>query len=241
MRKSDYYTRRRTNLVTEYGLFRRSEMVVQQLQQLSLPRQYILIDIGTADGHMLSRLLECRGLNKCMAVGTDLNFRYLSRVRAITPHVVQANGKQLPLCTDCIDVILCTAVFKHIVGLEKLVAECRRVLEPDGKIIAIDPTPLGIQLGLRLGYFSKKSIKQALNLKSTQCILLESGFKVLSAERFMLSPVPIKGWDAIEKVLKRLHLDGLFLYQVVCAECGASYCASTTCGAQPEAGEIRAA
>jgi SAM-dependent methyltransferase len=227
MGKSDYYTRRRTNLITEYSLSRRSEMVVQQLQRLSLPRQYILIDIGTADGEMLSRLLKCRGLNRCMAVGTDLSFRYLSRARAITPHVFQADGKQLPLCTDCIDVILCTAVFKHIVGLEKLVAECRRVLEPDGKIIVIDPTPLGIQLGYRLGYFTKEEIRRVLNLKSTQWILQAGGFKVLSAERFMPSPVPIRGCDTIERVLRRLHLDGLFLYQVVCAECSASACAST--------------
>jgi SAM-dependent methyltransferase len=227
MGKSDYYTRRRTNLITEYSLSRRSEMVVQQLQRLGLPRQSILIDIGTADGQMLSRLLECRGLSGCMAVGTDLNFRYLSRAKAITPHVFQANGKRLPLCTDCTNVILCTSVFKHIIGLEELVAECHRVLEPAGKMIAIDPTPLGVQLGYRLGYFSKKEIKQALDLKSTQCILVACGFKVLNAKRFMLSPVPIKGCDAIEMVLKRLHMDRLFLYQAVCAECGASACAST--------------
>ena len=218
----DYLSRRQTDPITEYGLFRRTEMVIQQLRRLSLPHPYILFDVGTADGQMLSRVLERRGLNQCVAVGTDVSFRYLRVAKATIPRVFQADGRRLPLRTGCVDVVLCTSVLKHIVNVDKMIAECHRVLKPAGKMIAVDPTPLGVRLGCRLGYFSRNRIVQALDLEATQCTFLGCGFKVLNAERFVLSPVPIEGCETVERVLKRLHLDRLFLYQVVCAECGSS-------------------
>ena len=139
----------------------------------------------------------------------------------------QADGRHLPLCTDCTDVILSTSVFKHVIGLEKLISECHRVLKITGKMIVIDPTPLGVRLGCRLGYFSTQEIRQILDLEATQSTLMSLGFKVLGAERFMLSPVPFRGCDIVERVLKHLHMDRLFLYQVVCAECGLSNCVLT--------------
>jgi SAM-dependent methyltransferase len=227
MSRKDYLTRRRTKRITLYGLCRRADMVIRQLQHLDLPGPYILADIGTADGQILSRVLECRGLDRCIAVGADINFRYLSAAKARTLHVFQADGRYLPLCTDCTDVILSTSVFKHVIGLEKLISECHRVLKMTGKMIVIDPTPLGVRLGCRLGYFSTQDIRQILDLESTQSTLMALGFKVLHAERFMLSPVRFRGCDTVERVLKHLHMDRLFLYQVVCAECGLSNCALT--------------
>ena len=222
MGRIDYLARRHSNPITEYGLFRRTEMVIQQLRWLSLPRPYTLFDVGTADGQMLGRVLKHRGLNPCMAVGADVSFHYLRVAKAAIPRVFQADGRRLPLCADCVDVVLCTSVLKHIRHLDYMITEFHRVLKPAGKVIAVDPTPLGVRLGCRLGYFSRKGIVQALDLEATQCNLLACGFKVLNAERFMLSPVPMRGCEAIERMLKRLHQDRLFLYQVVCAECDSS-------------------
>ena len=134
-------------------------------------------------------------------------------------HVLQADGRRLPLCRNSLDVIISTAVFKHVRGLEDLIAECHRVLKPGGKMIATDPTPLGIYLGLLLGHFTRQEIVQILNLRATQQVLTECGFKIARVERFMLSPIPFIGSEALEKALKRVHLDQLFFNQVVCAEC----------------------
>lgn len=60
---------------------------------------------------------------------------------------------------------------------------------------------------------------QILNLKDTQQMLTQFGFTVIYAERFMPSPIPFVGCDALERTLKRLHLDQLFFSQIVCAEC----------------------
>jgi len=217
-RKSRYLVDRQARSITKWGLCRRTEMVIQQLQQLDLPRLFILLDVGTADGQMLSDLLKYLGSNSCTGVGVDVRFSYLRAAREKLPCVVQADGRRLPLRTGSVDVIISTAVFKHIVGLEKLIAECHRVLKSTGIMVVMDPTPWGVQLGLLLGYFSEKEIQKALNLRATQCILIEYGFRIIHAECFMLSPIPFAGLDIVERMLKRMHLDKLFLCQVVCAQ-----------------------
>ncbi len=125
----------------------------------------------------------------------------------------------MPLRDNSFDIVISTAVFKHISGLEYLLAECHRVLKLGGKMIVVDPTPLGIYLGLLLGHFTRREIVQVLNLRATQQILIESGFKIIIAERFMLSPMPFIGSEVLEKKLKQMHFTLLFFNQIICAEC----------------------
>jgi len=213
-----YVVGRKTRTILKYGLYRRTETVMQQFRRFSLPQPCIVLDIGTADGLLLRRLMEGCELDNCTAIGIDTNFHCLKSARENVSCALQADGRRLPLCAGSVDVVISTSVFKHVKGLKALLQECRRVLELDGKIVATDPTPLGIRLGFLLGHFTRRSIAQILSLKATRRMLTECGFKVVSAERFMLSPIPFWGCDIIERVLKRMHLDRVFLCQVVCAE-----------------------
>jgi SAM-dependent methyltransferase len=176
----------------------------------------MVLDIGTADGLVLRSLMEYCRLNRC--IGIDVEFGYLKAAKDNVPYVVQADGKRLPFCTHSVECIISTSVFKHIRGLAGLLKECHRVLKPNGKLIATDPTPLGIRLGLRLGHFSKRSIVQMLSLQDTQRMLIQSGFKVVYTGRFMLSPIPFVGCSILEKALKWMHFDWLFFNQIVCAQ-----------------------
>ena len=116
------------------------------------------------------------------------------------------------------DVIVCTAVFKHVQGLNTLVAECHRVLKPKGKLAVIDPTPLGIRLGLLFGHYPKGSIRQILSERDIEQMLAQHDFSVISKERFMLTPVPFWGSGFCEGGLSRIGFDRLFLNQIICAE-----------------------
>jgi len=214
----DYLVSRKTGAVSKYGLHRRTQAVIQQLQCFSLPKPCVLLDIGAADGLMFRSLMERFGSSSLVGVGVDVEFRYLKSAKENVPHVVQADGRRLPLCTNSVDVIILSAVLKHIQGLEKLLLECHRVAMPGGKVIAIDPTPWGIRLGLLLGYFTRQEIVHIMSLKDTQQVLTRCGFKVIYAGRFMLSPIPFVGSDAIEKVLGKAHLDQSFFCQVLCVE-----------------------
>ena len=212
----DYLIKRQKETIPRYGLLRRTRAVMQQLEQFITSRPYTMLDIGTADGLMLDRLKEKYKVN---CFGLDYDLRYLKSAQKRGLVVIQADGKKLPLCDNSFDIVISTAVFKHISGLEYLVAECHRVIKPSGKSVVIDPTPLGIYLGRLLGHFSKREIAQVLSLGATQKILVEGGFKIITAERFMLTPFPFIGSEGLEKKLKQIHLTMLFFDYIIYAEC----------------------
>jgi len=212
-----YIARRESRTIWKYGLLRRTQAVIQQLQRLSLSNSCVVLDIGTADGLLLRSLMEHYGLHR--GIGLDVSFGYLKSAKENVPHAVQANGRRLPFGENSVEVIVSTAVFKMIRDLEDLVKECHRVLKPGGTLAVVDATPLGIHLGLLLGHFAKNSMAHIQSLKDTRQMLAKCGFTVFSAERFMLSPIPFPGCDALERALKRMHLDQLFFDQIVCAEC----------------------
>jgi SAM-dependent methyltransferase len=214
-----YLDGRQSGRILKYGLGRRTEVVIQQLQQCSLPQSSVVLDLGTADGLLLRSFMEWYGLDRC--IGLDISYPYLRAARQNLPQVVQADGRRLPFCRNSVEVIIATAVCKHIRGLEDLLADCRRVLKPGGKLIVTDPSPLGIRLGIQMGHFTRKSIAHILSVKDTRRMLTRCGFAVLYAGRFMLTPIPFAGCDVLEKALKWVHLDQLFFNQIVCAECSA--------------------
>lgn len=195
-----YIAGRKSQMILEYGVFRRSEALIRHFRQLNCSTLDTILDVGTADGLVLCRLMRDYNINCC--IGIDIRFYYLKAARENDLHVVQADGRYLPFISNSVDVIISTAVFKHIKGLDKLVGECCRVLKPDGKMIIIDPTPWGIRMGLLLKHFSHKSIFQILSLEDTKQMLIRHNFAPISEERFMLTPIPFIGCNILERVLK---------------------------------------
>jgi SAM-dependent methyltransferase len=112
--------------------------------------------------------------------------------------------------------VICTAVVKHVPQVERLFAECARVLRPGGTLLIVDPTPFGVYCGLALGHFQWSKLAQILSLERLAEKLAEHGFRLASQERFMLSPRPFPGCERIERVLKALGLDRLLLNQILC-------------------------
>ncbi len=214
----NYIADRHVNTILKYGLDRRIEAVIQQMQHFCPPKPSVILDIGAADGIMLRRLTEYLNLNETMRIGIDPLFSRVQVGKENTQHVIQADGRRLPFHNNSIDLIIATALFKHVSNLEQLFAESRRVLRRGGNLIATDPTPLGICLGRLFGHMTKEEIVNILDLDSTNRMLRDHGFEVLFSERFMLSPIPIIGSKRIERILQRFSFDCIFLNQVVCAE-----------------------
>jgi SAM-dependent methyltransferase len=212
----DYLIERQEKTISKYGLLRRSEAVMRQFEQFIPSKPCAVLDIGTADGLMLHYLKENYDVG---CLGVDYKFRYVKSAKERGLSVIQADGRKLPLRDNSFDIVIAAAVFKHVRGLEYLLGECHRLLRLSGKMIAIDATPLGIYLGLLFGHFNRGEIVQVLNLRATQQILIESGFKIIFAERFMLSPIPFIGSEALEKKLKQVHFTLPFCDQIICAEC----------------------
>lgn len=209
-----YIAARRSKKLFQYGIQRRAEALLRHFQPLDLPPTSTVLDVGTADGRVLQRLQQRYGF-RC--IGVDIRRAYLTAARGVIGCLVQADGRALPLPRDSVDVVVSTAALKHIEGVEQVVEECHRVLRPGGILAIVDPTPLGIRLGLLLGHFPPGSIFHVLSLGDLQEILVRHGFTLISRERFMLAPWPLPGSRGLERLVKRLGLEGLLLNQIVCA------------------------
>jgi SAM-dependent methyltransferase len=175
----------------------------------------LVLDVGTADGLVLRQLVD---RYRFRGIGLDVRLEHLEAARGNVDRLVQADGRSLPFGSNGMRAVICTALFKHVEELDRLVQECHRVLEPGGKVFVIDPTPLGARLGLALGHLSGESIFHILGPRELTQLLVRHGFAVTGRERFMLAPVSLPGSRVLEEGLKRIGGDRLFLSQIVCGE-----------------------
>lgn len=89
-----------------------------------------LLDLGTGDGQTLRTLApDLRDI-----VATDRSFDVLRS--AGVPRVVCAEAGTLPFVDDSFATVLAADLFHHIEDLEAVLSEIRRVLRPDGRLVA---------------------------------------------------------------------------------------------------------
>jgi ubiquinone/menaquinone biosynthesis C-methylase UbiE len=108
---------------------------ITQLQQF-IPdlKSRRVLDLGCGRGGVLLAFLQFG----CEAVGLDPYDVYLEETRrrcaaaGFTPELVQGVGEQLPFADGSFDFINCNEVTEHAEDPDQLLAECQRVLRPDG-------------------------------------------------------------------------------------------------------------
>ncbi len=95
-----------------------------------------VLDLGCAEGGTLRHLDEPSG-----AVGIDL---FVDKIRFAREHVrgarfAVASAEALPFRPRSFDQVIVRDVIHHVADPGALVAECRRVLEPGGRIDVLEP------------------------------------------------------------------------------------------------------
>ncbi|MCD4847109.1 MAG: methyltransferase domain-containing protein [Candidatus Aegiribacteria sp.] len=215
MKRDTYLDDRETSTVKFYGHQRRAGVLVEQCRILGVSEGDRILDIGAADGRLLTCLTSEFRLETAIALDIDLD--YLKRTRAIVPLCVQADGLYLPFPDRTIDLITCTSLLKHITDTGEFLDECRRVLVPGGGFIISDVVPAAVRTGVRLGYFLRGSIHSALSPRELASQIHDSGFTIVNEDRFMISPFPFPGYSLLEKCARKLGLIRIMLNHVVTA------------------------
>lgn len=105
------------------------------VQAAFLPLGRRLLDVGCAEGATLHHLGDPSG-----AVGLDLFPAKLAFARGqVRAQVVAGSATALPFAGGTFDQVLVRDVIHHVPDAEGLLAECRRVLAPGGRIDVLEP------------------------------------------------------------------------------------------------------
>ncbi|CAD6492626.1 MAG: Ubiquinone biosynthesis O-methyltransferase [Candidatus Argoarchaeum ethanivorans] len=210
----EYHEGRERKLALKYRLARRTDEVLKAIKGYKSDIDSLsLLDIGTADGLMLNKL--CQELNIKMPVGLDFSAELLKTNPHHTSHFVQADACELPFDDGVFDVVVATAVIEHVPEPEKMVTECHRVLRQDGICIFTTPDPFFEHIATKIGHLKEEQHQKTFKLPELKSLFELQGFKILKAEKFMMSPIGFPYEVKIERFMKTTGLGFLLLNQLV--------------------------
>jgi len=208
----EYHEGRERKRALKYRLARRTEEVLEAIKAYKTAVDSLL-DIGTADGLMLNKL--CQELNIQMPVGLDFSAELLKTNPRHTSHFIQADACELPFDDGVFDVVVATAVIEHVPDAGKMLKECHRVLMKNGLCILTTPDPFFDWIGTKIGHLEEEQHNETFRLSELGSLFELQGFKIIKAEKFMMSPIGFPYEIKIEKIMKIAKLDFLLLNQLV--------------------------
>jgi ubiquinone/menaquinone biosynthesis C-methylase UbiE len=92
-----------------------------------------LLDVGCGPGDVTHRFADELSAHVC-AVDISARMVELAKARGLDAQV--ADVEHLPFAADDFDCVFAGWVLYHVPGLEQAIAECARVLRPDGRFVA---------------------------------------------------------------------------------------------------------
>jgi ubiquinone/menaquinone biosynthesis C-methylase UbiE len=209
----DYYKGRKTNLALKYRLFRRTKEVIEGIEKYKGHELDSLLDIGTADARMLEMLKN--RLHIQTAVGLDFSADLLHSNLNPSIYLLQADAGTLPSKNKSFDILVATAVIEHVSDPSQMIRECHRVLRDKGICIISTPDPFFDYIATKIGHLNGEDHNKTFSLPELRNLVENEGFKIMLAEKFMLSPIGFPFEDIIEKIMRMVGLDFLLLNQLL--------------------------
>ncbi|MDP2278361.1 MAG: class I SAM-dependent methyltransferase [Nitrospirota bacterium] len=202
-----YLKRRERNRLTRYRLLRRTGKIIEVIKKYKGGEKDLsLLDIGAADGAMLSVLRKQFGFKR--TIGVEPNVDLVRAKKDSDIELLNSEGENLPFAEGEFDVVLISAVIEHVNEPSKVISESYRVLSPGGLLIVITVVPWMDRLAEKLKFFPPKlhCHFHRFNLKRLKELLEDKGFKILELGKFAL--VTSGFMPAEEKIEKLLSLFG---------------------------------
>lgn len=150
-----------------------------------------ILDVGCGCGHLLSGLKS-----QVELYGMDIEEQGLRMAKNWVDKAsfCRADAKNIPFKSNTFDCLICTEVLEHIEG-DGVARECYRVLKPNGVGLITVPNgngAYGKYYPDHVQFFTFKSITNLLN---------ETGFEVISGEKFGLYiPFVLRFLDMVSRI-----------------------------------------
>lgn len=115
----------------------RRDIVFDQIQQLNLPRNARILEIGCSGGPLQQRL-RASGYREVSGIDISETAIALARHRGI-PNVAVMDGARLDFAAESFDVVVASDVLEHIEQEQQALSEWKRVLAPGGRLLVYVP------------------------------------------------------------------------------------------------------
>ncbi|GAB2026918.1 class I SAM-dependent methyltransferase [Lactovum odontotermitis] len=104
------------------------------VKHLEIPKEVQLLDIGCANGKLLSMLEKKQQFH---GTGIDISEKMVIVARALHPEFkfVAGSAQDLPFADNSFDIAVCSASFHHFPDPAGFLAEASRIIKPDGKLV----------------------------------------------------------------------------------------------------------
>lgn len=162
-----------------------------------------IVEVGPGTGQTLAALVQQVG-PQGVVVGVDLSFRMAARAtrrlrgagRAAPAVVVQGDGRRLPIADGEVDAVTMSFVLDLIDArdIPPVLAECRRVLRPDGRLAIValqevEPRPVMARLYL----WAHRRFPRLLDCRPLPVgdLLADTGWCIDSAQHLSMWGIPV--------------------------------------------------
>jgi len=208
-----YAIARQTKRSHIYRLKRRTFEVLKSIEKFYPEKPRSILDIGTADGLMLSNLKNTFPNATCVGIEYARDLIAYSEIKTI--HLIQGDALGLPIKDNAFDVVIATAIIEHVSEPIQLVREAFRVLRKDGIFIVTTPHPFWEGIATCIGHLKKEEHHELITLRKLISLFNTAGFEIVNAEQFMISPIGMPFELTLEKILKFFRLNFLLLNQII--------------------------
>jgi len=202
----EYALQREKRRALKYRLRRRADEAIQAIR-VFYPDPERILDLGTAEGRMLSKIKD-----KCpstLCVGLEYSPELLDLGVALFQDIsfIRADAQNMSFFKDAsFDVIVAAAIIEHLKNPGEMLRESSRILKPGGILIITTPHPFWEKLAGHLGMIQGEH-ESVMGFLTLRAYCLDAGFQVLEEKGFMISPIGLPGERYIEKLLRRLRVD----------------------------------
>ncbi|WP_415904822.1 class I SAM-dependent methyltransferase [Neptuniibacter sp. QD48_55] len=157
------------------------------LQQIKLCRPNRVLDIGSGLGGLM-RLIESK--LEINVIGLDITHEFNQTHQQISqllpsfdaPKLITSDAQQLPFCSDSFDLIIFQHSLLNIPNSQQALAECRRVLKPQGRLLLheVIQGPNTEAMQFPVPWAREPSNSHLITQSELVSLLEQAGFKIQS-------------------------------------------------------------
>lgn len=208
-----YHLERKAKKSLKYRLKRRTEEVVTSIKKYYSGTPKDFIDLGTADGLMLSMIKDYFPSARCVGLEYSLELLETNKDNRIT--IIQGDVNALPIQNKSFDIAIAAAIIEHLPNPKKMLEEAKRVLRRNGILILTSPDPFWEKIATMIGHLHKEQHFKLMKLKELISLFKEVGYDIVNQNKFMLSPFGMPLEIPIENFVRKIGLHFLFANQLI--------------------------